>query len=466
MRRIISLILAALLCLAPASINALAASPAIAFTDDDGREIRLSAPAARVISLYSAHTENLYFLGAGNALIGAHSTSTFPPEAAALPRYDYQGDPESVIAASPDLVLIRPFISKKVPDFVAALTKAGIPVVSLYPEKLSQFDDYIQKLALLTGTEENAEALLGGFHARLDAIQNQTAAFEPKTHVFFESTETELRTVTADSMAGMAIQFAGGENVAADAPAVSEGSSIAAFGAEKILEKADMIDVYVSQRGAMNAGGDEHAIAIRPGFSAVKAVKEGRVYLINEKLVSSPSFRFVTGVEELARHFYPDQMDSLASYETDMPATKRDFANIVYRARRMTTFVPSSSSYYDTPRDSHTYGWFTDVSWQDTDFDAVETCVQAGFIGYDGDKYGPDGPVTREQLARTVFLIGNFSSMEPHLEIADIEDCENPRIVQALVDNGVFELSDDKFEPGRTVTCAEIVKALDLVDEQ
>jgi len=80
----------------------------------------------------------------GSFSIGAHSASTFPPEAAELPRFDYQGDPESIIAANPDLVLIRSFISKNVPDFVAALEKAGIPVVPLYPEKLEQFDDYIQ----------------------------------------------------------------------------------------------------------------------------------------------------------------------------------------------------------------------------------------------------------------------------------------------------------------------------------
>jgi iron complex transport system substrate-binding protein len=84
--------------------------------------------------------------------------------------------------------------------------------------------------------------------------------------------------------------------------------------------------------------------------------------------------------------------------------------------------------------------------------------VQSGFIGYNGDRYDPDGPVTREQLARTVFVIGNFPTKEPHVAISDIESCENHRIVQTLVDNGVFELSDGKFEPGRTVTCREIAQ--------
>ncbi len=463
MKRSISLLICFALIFALAAPHALAAQSAISFVDDDGRQVNLAAPASRIISLYSAHTENLYFLGAGDRLIGAHSTSTFPPEAAEIPRFDYQGDPERVIAANPDLVLIRPFIAKKAPDFVAALEKAGIAVVSLYPEKLSQFDDYIRKLALLTGTSDHAEALLQDFHTRLDAIKTQTAAFEPKTRVFFESTETELRTVTEDSMAGMALQLAGGENVAAGASAVSEGSSIAAFGAEKILEHAEDIDVYVSQRGAMNAGGDEHSISIRPGFSAVKAVRDGRICLINEKLVSSPSFRYLAGVTELARHFYPAQMDSLTAYETDAPATRRDFANIVFRARHMSTFVPSSSKYYETAHTGHTYGLFGDLTWRDPDFDTVETCVQAGFIGYNGERYNPDGPVTREDLAKTVFVIGDFPAKDQHLEILDLDQCANPRIAQVLADGGVFELEDGKFEPARAVTCREIVQALERI---
>ncbi|MDR0584927.1 MAG: hypothetical protein LBG57_11365, partial [Treponema sp.] len=85
---------------------------AISFVDDDGRAVSLGGPAGRIISLYSAHTENLFALGAGDALIGGHTTCVYPPEAAAFAVYDYNGDPEYIIAAEPDLVLIRPFIRR------------------------------------------------------------------------------------------------------------------------------------------------------------------------------------------------------------------------------------------------------------------------------------------------------------------------------------------------------------------
>ena len=110
----------------------------ISFTDDDGRKIELDKPAERIISLYSAHTENLYYLDAQSTLIGGYKTCIYPPEAAFLDMYDYSADPEAVIAAAPDVVLIRPFISRKAPDFVNAIEKAGITVVSLYPDSLDK----------------------------------------------------------------------------------------------------------------------------------------------------------------------------------------------------------------------------------------------------------------------------------------------------------------------------------------
>lgn len=442
------------------------ASSAISFTDDDGREIALDGPCRRIITLYSAHAENLYALGAGGSIIGAHSTCIYPPEAAFLPRFEYDADPEKVIAAAPDLVLIRPFITKKAPQFVQALENAGILVVSLYPETLEGFDGYIERLAALTGTEQAAREKLEAFHAELAAIEKVTADVPVRQKVFFESTEANLRTVTPDSMPGLAMRMAGGENVAADAEPVSEGSSIAPFGAEQILALADEIDVYISQRGAMNAGGNLHSISIRPGFDTIKAVQDGRVYVINEKLISSPTFRYVTGVREVARYLYPDLMDPLTAYETDKAATKRDLAEILVRALHLPVYTPSSSKYYTEDHLGHIYGMFADVTWQDAGFDAVETAVMAGGIGWVWDEAGeeqmflPEEPVTREMLAKAVFVLGDYKAADTPVPVSDLEACENANIAQVMADNGIFPLRDGRFEPERVMTCREIVEIL------
>lgn len=276
------------------------------FVDDDGAEFSFAKPRSRIVSLYSAHTENLFAIGAGSAVIGGHKTCTYPPEAAPLAIYDYSGDPEYVIAAAPDLVLIRSFVRRRSPDYIAELEKAEIPVVSLYTEDFDGFDGYITRLAALCGVDAGAK--LAEFHAALETIRAKTAAIPPekRRRVFFESSENNVRTIAAGSFPALALEFAGAVNIAQDAPPVNKGSSIASFGAERLLEKAAEIDVYIAQKGAMNEGVSVESIKARPGFSAIKAVQEGRILVIDEKIISSPTFRFAEGVLAVARFAYPE----------------------------------------------------------------------------------------------------------------------------------------------------------------
>lgn len=443
----------------------------ISFVDDDGNQISLDAPAERIISFYSAHTENLYSLGAGDKLIGGHTTCVYPAEAAEKAIYDYKGDPEYVIAAQPDVVVIRPHIARSTPEYFETLKNAGIIVVSLYPESFDDFPQYIEKLALLTGTQERADELLEKFYEDLNAIHELTSLVDDKQTVFFEATEQNIRTVAEGSMPDRAIEYAGGINLAEGAKPMTEGSSIAEFGEERVLALGDEIDVYVSQRGAMNSGGNLISIGERPGFDTVKAVEDGRVFLINEKLISSPTFRYYKGVNELARFMYPELLDDTSVFDIDEPATRRQFASMVVRTLHIPVYVPSSSKYYREERDTHTYGMFEDVHWQEEDFDYIETAVYTGYLswrkGEDGLEYfDPDTIVTREELAKTVFIAGDFSSGEAHKAIADLDSCENARIVQTLVDCGVFELTADGcFEPQRELSCREVLSALAFINK-
>lgn len=270
------------------------------FTDDDNKKIIFQKPFSRIIVLYPAHAENLFFIGAGTQVIGVSGGTDFPPEAAALPEFDYHGDPEYIIAAAPDLVLIRPFVRRNSPDYITEIEKAGIPVVSLYPERFENFDTYIRRLGMLSGKSAEAEEKLAAFHRGLGEIKKRGESIREKKSVFFESTENEIRTAASDSLPAMAIEFAGGVNAAPGLPPISPGSSIARFGAETLLGIADKIDVYVVQQGAMNPVSGIGALRARPGFGAVRAVREGRVLFISEKLISSATFRYLDGVKILA----------------------------------------------------------------------------------------------------------------------------------------------------------------------
>jgi iron complex transport system substrate-binding protein len=59
----------------------------------------------------------------------------------------------------------------------------------------------------------------------------------------------------------------------------------------------------------MNAGSGL-APAERPGYHAIKAIQNNRVFYIDEKLVSSPTFRYLEGVREIARVLYAGEEEA------------------------------------------------------------------------------------------------------------------------------------------------------------
>ncbi len=273
----------------------------IRFTDARGKEIILEGPAERIISLYSAHTENLFALGAGDRLIGGSNSEVYPEEALLLPVYHYREDPEKVIAAMPDLVLVRPMIERVAPEYIEALERAGLTVASLYPDTAEEFDGYIRTLAMITGTQEQAEALLEDRAARVRAIAEEIEGIE-RVKVFFETSADPLRTLTNEALAATSVYLAGGELVTDDAPE-NPGSSMVEYPVEKLIEKAEEIEVYVAQLGGMNKLVTAEDIMSRPGYAAILAVREGNVLVIDEKLVASPTFRQMEGIELLAEAF-------------------------------------------------------------------------------------------------------------------------------------------------------------------
>ncbi|MBW2684018.1 MAG: ABC transporter substrate-binding protein, partial [Deltaproteobacteria bacterium] len=82
-------------------------------------------------------------------------------------------------------------------------------------------------------------------------------------------------------------------------------TNIADYGKERILKHAAEIDIFLAQNGRMNPV-TRQSILDEPGFIAIKAVKENNVYLIEESLVSRPTFRILEGVEKLNGIFFPE----------------------------------------------------------------------------------------------------------------------------------------------------------------
>lgn len=275
-------------------------------TDSEGNVIDCHVPFTRIISLYPAHTENLISLGVQDRLVGI-STGDLPVKGlGAAKRFSYRDDPEKFIAQRPDLVLIRPMISRSYPGLVKHLQRVGITVCSLQPRTIEEMFVYWQTLGKLTDSEKRAKQMVEIFKNRLtffkQKVENIPITDRPK--VYFEAIHSRMKTFSPTSMAIFCLEKAGGINIAKDAKP-RNNTNIATYGKERILTHAGEIDVFLAQKGRMNPV-SMAAIIEEPGFKAIKAVRENRVFLVEEYLVSRPTMRLLEGIEQISRLLYPN----------------------------------------------------------------------------------------------------------------------------------------------------------------
>ncbi|MCK5541467.1 MAG: ABC transporter substrate-binding protein [Desulfobacterales bacterium] len=272
--------------------------------DNAGRSINFSKPFQKIISLYGAHTENLFYLGAENQIIGVSINDTFPKKIKEKPKFSYHDDAEKFIAAGPDLIIIRPMIDKGYYKLFNTLEKLGIVVVSLQPSNTEEIYEYWLKLGLITGKNQQAHNMVKDFKDQIKYFTTLNLNIKKKKIVYFEAIHSKMKTFTQNSMAGFVLKTAGGVNVAIDAKA-SRNTNIAIYGKEQILSHASEIDVFLAQKGIMN-NVTKTIIKNEPGFQAIKAIANDQIYLIDEEIISRPGFRLLKGIKTIGEILYPN----------------------------------------------------------------------------------------------------------------------------------------------------------------
>jgi len=280
---------------------ALAAAASI--VDSEQRTLVFSQPFKRIISLYPAHTTNLLELGLNREIIAGGPGDT---QLSGRPVVQFQDDPERLLALKPDLVLIRPMISRSYPHLARILEKNNVRVVSLQPTDASELFAYWLTLGKLTGREQQAQAMVKTFNKRMAAITEplQKIPREKRKRVYFEAIHRQMKTFAPNSIAMFVLESAGGINIATDAVQV-RGTNIAAYGKERILAKADQIDLYLAQCGRMNPV-NVNDIVNEPGFGVIKAVRDNQVFLVDEEMVSRPTMHLLDGIGFVRSLLYPD----------------------------------------------------------------------------------------------------------------------------------------------------------------
>ena len=426
----------------------------IVINDDYGKVVFDKLP-QRIISLYGAHTENLFYLGAGNKLVGVSIHEDYPPPATCKTALSYKDDPEKFLALSPDLVLVRRFVANRYPNLIKQLKEAGVKVVSLSPQNLDDFYKYLVTLGKITGKEKEAEELIAQFRKKIEEVKEKTKNVKNKKRIFFESIGKDISTTTPNSITAQLLDIIGAINIAKNAKAKSPGSRIASFGIERLLDVADKIDIYIAQKGVMNRV-KLRSIYERPGFAEIKAVKEGKVYIIDEKIVSRPTMRLLWGIEELGKIIYPEIFCDLSSFKKESIIKRGEAAYMFVMGLCLPLYVPNYKSYIK--KKVYKYGSIKDVPWTHPYSRYIETLAARGIVKIN-NKFHPNKPITRECIAKWLYMVFDFPENK-NIKILDLDKCKYKFEVQTIINASVMHLKNGKFEPQEEISGKELVEIL------
>ena len=278
------------------------ASSGITLTDGLGREVKLAAPAQRVISIAPSNTEILFAIGAGSQVVARDSFSDYPEQATSITNIGGgfgEIDTETLVSLKPDLVLaaeINPV------EQVQTLEKLGLKVFYLNnPKDLEGLYGNLRTVAQLVGHEGEAETLIDGLRARVDAVEKKVANVTQRPLVFYELDGTDPNapwTSGPGTFVELLLDKAGGTNLGNSLDGAWVQISVEAL----IAKNPDMILL-----GDFTYGGVKpEDVMARPGWGVINAVKNQRVYPFDDNLVSRPGPRMVDGLEALAKLLHPE----------------------------------------------------------------------------------------------------------------------------------------------------------------
>lgn len=269
----------------------------LALSDDAGRQVALPKQPQRIVSLSSSNTEILFALGLADQVVGVDQYSNFPLQAKEKPQVGsfVKPDMEKVIALEPDLILATEIHLKTV---LPELEKRGLTVMIVNPKGVKSVLEGIRLVGQATGRRQEAETLAGGMADRIAAVEALWKGATP-VRVFFELSP-ELHTAGPNSFVDDMIRLAGGSNVAAGA-----GKEWPQMDQEALF-LADPEVILLADHGSQG-GQSPEAVAGRPGWEQVTAVKNGRIFPVDPDLTNRPGPRVVGGLELMVSKLHPDK---------------------------------------------------------------------------------------------------------------------------------------------------------------
>lgn len=263
------------------------------------RSVRIAAPPQRIVTVFPSNVEILFALGLADRVVAIGGRVRHPPEALGKPSVGgaLGYSPEAVAAYRPDLLVLTPSHQTAL-GLVEPFTRAGVPVLMLAHPDLPSVQRNITLVGQATGAEAQAERLGGQMLQQLEAVRARWHGV-PLRSVYLETAAAErgaFQTIGRGHYADDALAWAGGRNVFSDL----NGSQQVSAEAIAVRDPEVIISLQAVPKPAAS-------IAARPGWQRLRAVREGRVVVLERghKLIPGP--RQIEAVLDYARALHPER---------------------------------------------------------------------------------------------------------------------------------------------------------------
>ena len=197
---------------------------------------------------------------------------------------------DELTALKPDLVIASvPYQNES----LAAILKAGFPVLALAPHSLADIYNDIRLISATVNAREEGERAAASMQAAVTAVTRQTAAAKTRPRVYCEEWGKPL--IHSQLWVKELVEAAGGEFIGTPG-AVTDAETIAAANPEVMV---------LAWCGAGMRVPLERAVEKR-SWQSIAAVRAGRVFCISEELLNTPAPTLIQGLHMLTSAIHPE----------------------------------------------------------------------------------------------------------------------------------------------------------------
>jgi iron complex transport system substrate-binding protein len=266
----------------------------LTIVDSYDREVRIDKEPIKVISVAPNITETIFALGQGEKLVGRTDYCEYPEDAKQIESIGSLESPniEKILSLNPDLVIASTHFKK---DVLQKLEELGLKVMVLYGEESFQgVYQVIEKLGTVLNAKEEADKVIANMKQKVtNVITTVKDAEKPEVYYVVGFGESGDYTAGRGTFIGEMIKMAGGKNAADDVKGWK-------YSLERLVEKDP--DILICSKGYS----PKEKVILANGYKDLTAVKNGKIFDIDNDLLEIQGPRLADGLERLAKIIHPE----------------------------------------------------------------------------------------------------------------------------------------------------------------